>query len=231
MSDESKTFERTQPAVLEPRLLRILIVDDHAVVRGGLKQLLAEKFPTATFGEAGNGQQALDLLDNATWDVMLLDLAMPGRGGLDVLNQLKNIQPTTKVLVLTIHPMDQYAVRVLKLGACGYLTKESAPDEVVAAVEKILAGGKYITTALAEKLMSHLAAPADKKPHEILSDREYQVLLQLSSGKSVKEIGGELSLSAKTISTYRTRIFLKLQFKSNADVVRYARDEHLVDNC
>jgi len=129
----TKPFESTQPAD-SPRPLRILLADDHAIVRDGLKQLLADKFPHAVFGEAGNAQQALDLLDNATWDVMLLDLAMPGRGGLDVLNQLKNIQPTTKVLVLTMHPVDQYAVRVLKSGASGYLTKESASEEVVAAV-------------------------------------------------------------------------------------------------
>ena len=230
MTDENESSRQTPSAAGGRKPLRILIVDDHAVVRGGLKQLLADKFPFATFGEAGNAQQALDLLDNATWDVMLLDLAMPGRGGLDVLNQLKDIQPTTKALVLTMHPVDQYAVRVLKSGACGYLTKESAPDEIVAAIEKILAGGKYVTAALAEKLLSNLAAPADKKPHEMLSDREYQVLLQLSSGKSVKEIGAELSLSVKTISTYRTRIFQKLQFKSNADVIRYAMDEHLAGN-
>lgn len=227
MSNPKKSPAPTPPAA-PAGPLRILIVDDHAIVRGGLRQLLAEKFPAAAFGEAGNAQQALDLLDSATWDVMLLDISMPGRGGLDVLNQVKAIQPATRTLVLTMHPVDQYAVRVLKSGASGYLTKESAPDEVVVAIEKILAGGKYVTAALAEKLMSSLNEPADKKPHEKLSDREYQVLLQLASGKSVKEIGAELSLSVKTISTYRTRIFQKLHFKSNADVVRYARDEHLM---
>lgn len=209
--------------------LRILIVDDHAIVRSGLRQLLVEKFPHATFGEAANAQAALDLLDQATWEVMLLDLAMPGRGGLDVLARLKDIQPTTKALVLTMHPVDQYAVRVLKSGAWGYLTKESAADEVVAAVELILAGGKYVTASLAEKLVSDLNVPVGKKPHEQLSDREYQVLRMLGTGKTVKEIGAELSLSVKTISTYRTRVFEKLHFKTNADVVRYAMSEHLVD--
>jgi DNA-binding NarL/FixJ family response regulator len=197
-------------------------------MRDGLKQMLAKKFSDATFGEASNAQGALELLDSATWDVMLLDLAMPGRGGLEVLSQLKDIQPTTKTIVLTMHSIDQYAVRVLKLGASGYLTKESASDEVIAAVEKVLTGGKYVTTALAEKLMSELGTASDKKPHELLSDREYQVLLQLASGKTVKEIGTELSLSMKTISTYRTRIFKKLKFKSNADVVRYGISEKLV---
>jgi DNA-binding NarL/FixJ family response regulator len=225
---DGKSSSEPMPSTDERKPIRILIVDDHAILRAGLRQLLAEKFSSATFGEAGNAQQALDLLDNATWDVMLLDMAMPGRGGLDVLSQLKDIQPTTKALVLTMHPVDQYAVRVLKSGAYGYLTKESAPDEIVAAVEKVLAGGKYVTAALAEKLMAHLNDSVDKKPHEMLSDREYQVLLQLASGKSVKEIGSELSLSVKTISTYRTRIFEKLQFRSNADVVRYARDEGLI---
>jgi DNA-binding NarL/FixJ family response regulator len=208
--------------------LRILVVDDHAVVRDGLKRLLAARFPDAIFGESGGTQPALDLLDNADWDVMLLDLTMPGRGGLEVLNEARNIQPKTKILVLTMHPPDQYAVRVMKCGAVGYLTKESAPEEIVAAVEKVLAGGKYVTAALAEKLVDDLSVPAGKKPHEQLSDREYQVLLLLGAGKTVKEIGAELSLSVKTISTYRARVFEKLQFKSNADVVRYALNEHLV---
>jgi DNA-binding NarL/FixJ family response regulator len=208
--------------------LRILLADDHAIIREGLKQLLAEKFPGAVFGDAANAREALEHLHNSAWDVMLLDLAMPGGGGMDVLSQLKNVQPATKVLVLTMHPVDQYAVRVLKSGASGYLTKESASDEVVAAVEKVLAGGKYVTASLAEKLISNLSSAAEKKPHELLSDREYQVLVSLASGKSVKEIGGELSLSVKTISTYRTRIFQKLQFQSNADVVSYAMQEKLI---
>lgn len=208
--------------------LRILIVDDHAVVRDGLKQLLAEKYRDAVFGEAANAQQALDKLDNADWDVMLLDLTMPGRGGLEVLSQFKNIQPQTKILVLTMHPADQYAVRVLKAGAVGYLTKESASDEVVVAIEKVLAGGTYVTAALAEKLITSMSA-ANGKPHEQLSDREFQVLRMLASGKSVKEMGGELSLSVKTISTYRTRVFEKMKFKSNADAVRYVMSEHLLD--
>lgn len=208
--------------------MRILIADDHAVVRDGLKQLLTDRYPNAVFGEAGNTQDALEALDNADWDVMLLDLTMPGRGGMDVLSQARNIQPRTKILVLTMHPADQYAMRVLKAGAMGYLTKESASEEVVAAIEKALAGGKYVTAALAEKLISDIST-AEKTPHEQLSDREFQVLRMLASGKSVKEMGAELSLSVKTISTYRTRIFEKLKFKSNADAVRYVISERLLD--
>jgi DNA-binding NarL/FixJ family response regulator len=210
------------------RVLRILIADDHAVVRDGLKQLLMEKYGNAIFGEAGNTQKALEALDSADWDVMLLDLTMPGRGGLDVLAQARDIQPSTKILVLTMHPADQYAVRVLKAGASGYLTKESASHEVVAAIEKVLAGGTYVTAALAEQLISNISA-REKKPHEQLSDREFQVLRMLASGKSVKEMGAELSLSVKTISTYRTRVFEKLKFKSNADAVSYVMSEHLLD--
>jgi DNA-binding NarL/FixJ family response regulator len=160
---------------------------------------------------------------------MLLDLTMPGRGGLEVLSHAKNIQPRTKILVLTMHPADQYAVRVLKAGASGYLTKESASHEVVLAIEKVLAGGTYVTAALAEKLISGISSVTEKKPHEQLSDREFQILLLLASGKSVKEMGAELSLSVKTISTYRARVFEKLRFKSNADAVRYVAAERLLD--
>jgi two-component system, NarL family, invasion response regulator UvrY len=218
----------SSPVASAARPLRILIADDHAVVRDGLKQLLADRYAQAIFGEAGNTQQALDKLDTADWDIMLLDLTMPGRGGLDVLAQARTIQPRTKILVLTMHPADQYAVRVLKAGAVGYLTKESASDEVVAAIEKVLAGGRYVTAALAEKLISDMSTP-EKKPHEQLSDREFQVLRMIAEGKSVKEMGAELSLSVKTISTYRTRLFEKLKFKSNADAVRYVLAEHLLD--
>jgi DNA-binding NarL/FixJ family response regulator len=224
--NEQPSNDSTAPAAGRP--LRILIADDHAVVRDGLKQLLADRYANAVFGEAGNTQDALEALDNADWDVMLLDLTMPGRGGMDVLSQARNIQPRTKILVLTMHPADQYALRVLKAGAVGYLTKESASEEVVAAIEKVLAGGRYVTAALAEKLISDISA-TEKTPHEQLSDREFQVLRMLASGKSVKEMGAELSLSVKTISTYRTRIFEKLKFKSNADAVRYVISERLLD--
>ncbi|HEV2454608.1 MAG TPA: response regulator transcription factor [Verrucomicrobiae bacterium] len=224
MNDKNQTG--TADTGPEGRLIRILLADDHAMVRDGLKQLLAKKYPSATFGEASTTQEAMNLLNEADWDVMLLDLTMPGRGGLEVLTQAKEIRPKTKILVLTMHPADHYAVRVLKSGACGYVTKECASEEIVAAIEKVLAGGKYVTAAFAEKMFSHLANEA-KKPHELLSDREYQVLRLLAIGKSVKEIGAELCLSIKTISTHRSHIFRKLDFKSNSDAVRYGISEGL----
>jgi len=209
--------------------LRILIVDDHAIVRDGLKQLLLHKFPHAIFGEGRNANEALERVSKEKWEVILLDITMPGQSGLDVLKQIKTLQPDTKVLVLTMHPEDQYAIRVLKTGASGYLTKETASEEVAKAVSKVLAGGKYVSATLAESLVTGLNAPAEKKPHEMLSDREYQVMRLLAQGKSVKEIGYDLSLSIKTVSTYRTRVLKKLKFKTNADVIRYAMREKLVE--
>lgn len=207
----------------------ILIVDDHAIVRHGLRDLLAARFPQAVFGEGRNGQEALEQVGREKWDVMLLDIALPGRSGLDVLKQIKTLHPDLKVLVLTMHPEDQYALRVLKIGAAGYLTKETASAEVVNAINKVLSGGKYVSAALAERLARDLRAPEDKAPHEILSDQEHQIMRLIAAGKSVKEIGFELSLSVKTISTYRTRLLKKLNFKTNAEVIRYAMREGLVD--
>jgi DNA-binding NarL/FixJ family response regulator len=211
------------------RSLRVLIVDDHAIVRDGLKQIIADKFPEAIFAEAANVHQALWQLNNSSWDVMLLDITMPGQSGLDLLHDVKAIQPKVKVLVLTMHPEDQYAVRALKLGASGYLTKEKASNEVIQAVEKVLSGGKYVSAALAESLVAKLDAPAGKLPHETLSDREYEIMVLIACGKSAKEIAADLMLSIKTISTYRTRVLKKMRFKTNADVIRYAMRERLVD--
>jgi len=208
------------------RIIRILIVDDHAIIRQGLKQLLADAFPDAGFGEADNGTQALEQIWKQPWDVVLLDITMPGKSGLDVLKQMVEAQPNVAVLVLSMHPEDQYAVRVLKAGAAGYLTKNTASEEVVGAVKKVLSGGKYVSAALAENLATGLNTRTE---HETLSDREYQVLRLIASGKSVKEIGYDLSLSVKTISTYRTRIMEKMSFKSNADIIRYAVHHKLVD--
>jgi DNA-binding NarL/FixJ family response regulator len=216
-------------ARLSRRPLRVLIVDDHKIVRDGLKQVLADSFPQAVFGEACSGQEALDSLGKAQWDVMLLDLTMPGGGGLEVLSQMSTVQPETKTLVLTMHPEDQFAVRVLKAGAFGYLTKESASEEVVNAVNKVLAGGKYVSASLAQNLVAALNTPPPKAPHETLSDREYQVLRLIAVGRSVKEIAFDLSLSVKTVSTYRTRVLAKLKFTTNADVIRYALREKLVE--
>jgi len=211
------------------RPLRVLIVDDHAIVRGGLKQIIADKFPQATFAEAANVHQALWQLHNSAWDVMLLDITMPGRSGLDLLRDVRAIQPRVKVLVVTMHPEDQYAMRVLKLGAAGYLTKEKASNEVIQAVERVLAGGKYVSPTLAESLIAKLDTPSQKPPHERLSDREYEIMVLIASGKSAKEIGADLSLSIKTVSTYRTRLLKKMRFKTNADLIRYAMRERLVD--
>jgi DNA-binding NarL/FixJ family response regulator len=161
--------------------------------------------------------------------VVLLDITMPGKSGLDVLKQLVSARPNTAVLVLSMHPEDQYAVRVLKTGASGYITKNTASDEVVTAVRKVLAGGRYVSSSLAETLASSLNTPAEGPRHEVLSDREYQVLRLIAVGKSVKEIAFDLSLSVKTISTYRTRIMEKMKLKTNADIIRYAVHEKLVD--
>lgn len=216
----------TKPTVSH---VRILIVDDHVIIRQGLKQILAQAFGKAVFGEAHDGTEALAQIEKQLWDVVLLDITMPGKGGLDVLKQIVNSQPNMAVLVLSMHPEDQYAVRVLKTGAAGYITKNTASEEVVGAVKKVLAGGKYVSAGLAEELAANLNAPEAKSAHEILSDREYQVMRLIALGKSVKEIGFELSLSIKTISTYRTRIMEKMKFTTNADIIRYAVHEKLVD--
>lgn len=210
-------------------MIKILIADDHAIVRRGLKQILTETPDMIVAGEAHNGQELLEKTRSDHWDVVVLDISMPGRGGLDILKQLKSEQPKLPVLMLTIHPEDQYAVRVLRAGASGYLTKESAPDHLVEAIRKVARGGKYISPHLAEKLAFNLESISERPLHEALSDREFQVLRLIASGKTVKEIGEELSLSVKTISTYRTRILEKMKMKNNAELTYYAIQQKLVD--
>jgi len=222
-------MQPSNPVTIVTLPLRILLVDDHIIVRDGLKQILSKHFAQAVFGEACNGREALGAIEKNPWDVILLDITMPGQSGLDILKQIKNLQPEARVLVLTMHPEDQYAARVLKAGASGYLTKETASEEVVNALIKILAGGKYVSAAFAQILLSGLANPTPKAPHEILSDREYQLLRMTAAGKTVKEIGADLGLSVKTISTYRTRVLKKLNLKTNADIIRYAIREKLVE--
>lgn len=207
----------------------MLIVDDHVIIREGLKQILADAFSEAEFGEASNGAEALKQIETQPWDIVLLDITMPGKGGLDVLKQMVNSQPNVAVLVLSMHPEDQYAMRALKTGAAGYLTKNIASEEVVGAVKKVLAGGKYVSPSLAEELAANLNASVLKTPLQTLSDREFQVMRLIAMGKAVKEIGFELSLSVKTVSTYRTRILLKMKLKTNADIIRYALHEKLVE--
>lgn len=209
--------------------MRILIADDHAVVRQGLKQILAADFKHAVFGEAENGQQALDLAWKESWDVLVLDITMPGQSGLDVLKAIKKNRPKLPVLMLSMHPEDQFAVRMLKIGAAGYMTKESAPAELVGAVKKVVSGGRYISPALAEKMAAFLAIDVQTAPHERLSDREFLVLRLIASGKTVSAIAVELSLSVKTISTYRTRILEKTGMKNSAELTHYALQNHLVD--
>lgn len=209
-------------------MIRILIVDDHAIVRRGLRELLSDEFRGAAFGEAATAQQALEQVWKKEWDVALLDITLPGRSGLDLLKEVKAARPKLPVLILSVHPEDQFAVRVLKAGAGGYLTKESAPEELVNAVRKILAGGQYVSPTLAEKLALGLRRDSTRAPHETLSDREYEVMCCIASGKTVTEIAGELSLSPKTISTYRARILEKLGLKNNSEIIRYATGRGLV---
>ncbi len=195
-----------------------------------MKQILADEFKKATFGEARNAQEALTKIWNESWDVVVLDITMPGRSGLEVLREIKKSKPKLPVLVLSMHPEGQFAVRVLKRGASGYMTKESAPEELVGAIKKVMAGGRYVSNSLAEKLATYLSGgDGQKPPQEKLSDREFQVLRLIASGKIVSEIAKELSLSVKTISTYRSRILEKMGMKNNAELMHYAMQHQLVE--
>jgi DNA-binding NarL/FixJ family response regulator len=209
-------------------VLKIILADDHALVRQGIKQILTEAFPTATFGEASNASDLLALVRQGRWDIVVLDLTMPGSHGLDVLKQIKDDHPQLPVLILSGYPEDQFAVRAIRVGAAGYLNKEGAPEELVQALRKILDGGNYISAAVADELVQHSRAESDRPPHEQLSEREYQVLCLIASGKAIKEIAAALALSSATISTYRARILQKMQLKTNADLMRYAIEKGLV---
>jgi two-component system invasion response regulator UvrY len=208
--------------------IRLLIGDDHAVVRKGMKQILAETKDIVVADEAGNGREVLEKVRKNDFDMVLLDISMPGRDGLEILKELKGLKPKLPVLMLSMYPEEQYAVRSLRSGASGYLTKDSAPDELISAIRKVSLGGKYVSASLAEKLAHKLGADVEKPLHEALSDREYQVMCMIASGKAVKEIGEELSLSVKTVSTYRSRILDKMRLKGNAELTRYAIDNKLV---
>jgi DNA-binding NarL/FixJ family response regulator len=210
-------------------VIRVLIADDHAVVREGLKQILSETSDIVVAAEATTGQEVLDKVRQTHVDVIVLDIAMPGRSGLDTLLHLKRERSELPVLMLSVHPEDQYAVRVLKAGACGYLTKDSAPDQLITAIRKVLNGGKYVTTSLAERLACDLGTVSDRPMHETLSDREYEVLCMIALGKTVKEIADKLSLSVKTISTYRARILEKMKMKNNAELTHYVIREKLTE--
>ena len=209
-------------------MIKILIADDHAIVREGLKQILAETSDLVVAGEATNGHEVLEHIRRQDCDLALLDLAMPGRDGLETLKELKREKPKLPVLILSIYPEEQYAVRALKAGASGYLTKESAPEELIAAIRKVSQGGKYISASLAEKLAHHLETATEGPVHETLSDREYQVMLMIASGKTVKEIAAEMYLSIKTVSTYRARALHKMGMKNNSEFTYYAVKHGLV---
>jgi DNA-binding NarL/FixJ family response regulator len=210
-------------------MIKVLIADDHPIVRQGLRQILSDTADMAVSGEAVDGQTTLDQVRVGGWDVLVLDITMPDRSGFDILKEVKYEQPHLPVLVLSIHAEDQYAVRVLKAGAAGYLTKENAPDELVKAIRQVMAGGKYISPALAETLAFNLDETSHHRRHEALSDREFQVMQLMADGKTLADIAETLSLSAKTVSTYRTRLLEKMDFKTNADIIRYAIENELID--
>ena len=209
--------------------MRILIADDHAVFRRGLTETLGEAFSRVTFGEAKTAQETIEYVRRQDWDVVILDISMPGKSGLDILDDLHRLRPKLPVLLLSMHPEEQYARRALKSGAAGYLTKESVPEELKEAVRRVRAGGRYVSAALAEKLAFDLRREADTPVHELLSDREFQVLRMIASGRTVKQIADEIALSVKTVSTYRARILLKTGMKTTAELIRYALQSQLVD--
>lgn len=209
-------------------MIRILVADDHTVVRRGLRQILLEGFPNALVEEVGDAEDLIKHVIKSDWDVVISDLSMPGRSGLDALQQIKQLYPNLPVLILSIHPEEQYALRVLKAGASGYLSKDMAPDELVIAVKKVMLGKKYITTSVAEKLAATLDQDHNKPLHEFLSDREFNVLKMLATGRSVSEIAESLFLSVTTVSTYRSRIMVKMNLKNNAELTLYAMEHKLL---
>ena len=210
-------------------IIKVLIADDHAIVREGLKQIIADTSDIVVAGEAENGLTAIKLARAFPYDVLLLDISMPDKNGIEVLKQLKKELPALPVLMLSMHREDQYAIRALKAGASGYLNKQSAPAELVNAVHLVAAGRKYVTPALAQELANHLGDDSVREPHECLSDREYQAMLLIASGKNVTDIAAELALSAKTVSVYRTRLLQKLKLRHNAELTYYAMRHKLVD--
>lgn len=210
-------------------MIRVLIADDHAIVRQGLRQILADTPDMEVGGEAGNGFEALrKIREEGPWDVLLLDVSMPGKNGIDTLKQIKDELPRLPVLVLSMYPEDQYGVRLLKAGAAGYLTKESAPEQLVSAIRTVSAGRKYISPGVAELLAERIGRDADQPPHALLSDREFEIMRMLASGMTPTDIADQLRLSVKTVSTYRSRLLEKMQLKNNAELTYYAIKNGLV---
>ena len=210
-------------------MIKILIGDDHSIVRRGLVELLRHELEGAEFGEAENAQEVLALVRSQPWDLVLLDVSMPGRSGIDVLADLKLAQPKLPILVLSMHPEGQYGKRVFKAGARGYVSKNCAPEELIKAIRKVLAGGRYVSSALAEKLALDIDEDRGQAPHEALSNREFEVLRMIALGKTVSQIAEELHLSGNTISTYRARILEKMKMSTNAELMSYALRNHLVE--
>ncbi len=209
--------------------MKVLIVDDHPVVRMGIKQILADEPDIATTMEATSVSEMMEYVRQEDWSVIVLDITLPDRSGLEALKDVKAIRPELPVLILSMHPEDQYAVRVLKAGASGYVTKESAADELAKALRKVVSGGRYISSTLAEKLAIAVGGDYDKPPHETLSDREFQVMFLIASGKKPAEIADELLLSVKTVSTYRTRVLEKMHMANNAELTYYAVKNNLIE--
>jgi two-component system, NarL family, invasion response regulator UvrY len=209
--------------------MKILLTDDHALILRGLRQVLLEAFGSAVIGEAQNAQEALDQIREKDWDVVVMDISMPGRSGIDILRDIKLARPALPVLILSMHGEEQFGRRVLKAGAAGFIAKQSAPDELVKAIRKVLAGGRYISASLAERLASDVAANTEKPLHESLSDREFQVMCMFALGKTNGLVAQALSLSVKTITTYRSRILEKMNLKNNAELTYYAIKNHLVE--
>jgi DNA-binding NarL/FixJ family response regulator len=209
-------------------VIRILVVDDHSVVRKGLIQIVTDSPGMEVAGEASSGQEALELVRSHPFDVVILDIAMPGRSGLDILRELKAENPALKMLVLSMYSEEQYAIRSLRDGASGYLTKGCPPEELIQAIQIVATGKRYITPSIADRLAAYVEDSSRQLPHETLSDREMQVLVLIGSGKKVSEIAEELNLSFKTVSTYRSRILIKMGMETNAQLIRYALQHSLV---
>ena len=210
-------------------MIRVLIADDHAIVRGGLKEILAHHLEDVVCGEAENAQQVLAEVQRHSWDLLILDITMPGRSGYDILGDLEKMQPKLPILVLSMHAEAEYAKRVLKAGARGYLKKESAPEELIQAARKLLAGGRYVSSTLAEQFAQDMHESEDRPVHETLSAREFEILVMIGSGKTVSQIAEELHLSVTTVSTYRARVLEKMNMATTAELMRYALRNHLVD--
>jgi two-component system, NarL family, invasion response regulator UvrY len=210
-------------------MIRVLVADDHPLLRSGLKQVLSQEPDLQLAGEAEDSEQVLARLTEPGWDLVILDITMPGRGGLEILRDIRRIRPELPVLILSMHPEEQFAVRAIKAGASGYVCKSNAATEVVQAIRKILTGKKYVSANLAEMLANALDSDTDRPPHEALSDREFQVMCEIASGKTVSQIAAEATLSVKTVSTYRARVLEKMNMHNNAELTRYAIQNNLVN--